>query len=108
MCARVTLSGEFVKVDKDSDEYRTYKAALVERHPSLAGYPDSHDFNLAKIDIHQVWLVGMFGGADIMTKEEYLGVATGATLDRGAPFNNGNIVRVDLQSNDDDFRDVPM
>lgn len=73
MCARVTLSGELVVVEKSSDEYAEFKAALVERHPSIGFWPDSHDFNLSKIDLQQVWLIGGFGGALIMSPEEYLG-----------------------------------
>lgn len=72
MCARVTLSGEFEIVDKASDEYSYFRAALVDRHPSMGFWPDSHDFNLAKINLQQVWLIGGFGGALIMSPEEYL------------------------------------
>merc|ERR1712238_349381 len=72
MCARVTLSGEFVIVDKASDEYAHFKAALIDRHPSMGFWPDSSDFQLAKIHLQQVWLIGGFGGAAIMSAEEYL------------------------------------
>lgn len=70
-CARLVVSGNLVKVDGDSDEGATAKAALFERHPSFKNYPKDHAFFPARLDIDGIWLIDFYGGATIMPPEDY-------------------------------------
>ena len=75
VCARVTLLGRLVAVDKQEQEYEMAIKALFERHPSMADWPEDHEWVIRKMDIHQVWLIDYFGGATILTSEEYFGAS---------------------------------
>merc|ERR1712048_1554463 len=70
-CARLVLSGNFVRLEAGSDEETTAKAALFERHPSFANFPPDHGFFAAKLEIDGVWLIDFYGGAPTITPEEY-------------------------------------
>lgn len=76
LCARVTLMGTLVAVEKkDEEEYEMAQTALFQRHPSMADWPEDHDWVVMKMDIHKVWLIDYFGGATILTPEEYFGAS---------------------------------
>jgi len=70
-CARLVLSGSFVKLAANSTEEATAKAALFERHPSFEHFPADHGFFAAKLEIDGIWLVDFYGGAPVVTTEEY-------------------------------------
>jgi len=71
-CSRLVISGNVTKVAAGSSEETTAKAALFARHPSFKQYPASHDFFIAKLDMEGLWLIDMFGGAALLSPEEYL------------------------------------
>ncbi|KAJ1455614.1 pyridoxamine 5'-phosphate oxidase-domain-containing protein [Pelagophyceae sp. CCMP2097] len=78
LCARLVLSGTFIKLENTTKEWSTAKDALEPKHPAMAGWgcfneegPSGHGFFLAKIDIKQAWLINMYGGAAVLTAEEY-------------------------------------
>ncbi len=71
MCARLTLTGKFVALEDDSEEYEFAKNAFFERHPSMAYWPTGHAWLIAKIVIQDVWLIDFFGGATILDPEDY-------------------------------------
>mmetsp|Transcript_29739 Transcript_29739/g.65471 ORF Transcript_29739/g.65471 Transcript_29739/m.65471 type:complete len:243 (+) Transcript_29739:178-906(+) len=75
VCARVTLMGRLVAVDKQEEEYEMAMEALFERHPSMADWPEDHEWVIMKMDIHQVWLIDYYGGATILTSEQYFGAS---------------------------------
>merc|ERR1712100_539392 len=41
------------------------------RHPSFANFPTDHGFFAAKLEIDGVWLIDFYGGAPVITPEEY-------------------------------------
>jgi len=71
-CARLVLSGDFVRIEADDDEYTAGHDALFERHPSFAHLPGDHGFFLGKMEIDSIWMVDMYGGATNMDVSEYL------------------------------------
>jgi hypothetical protein len=76
VCARLTLTGELVVVDEEkndsiSDEYQFAQKALFQRHPTMKEWPEDHNWVLFKLDIQDVWLIDYFGGAAILTPEDY-------------------------------------
>lgn len=71
-CARLVLSGKLMKLDSGSAEYKLAHASLLKRHPSFKLYPPGHDFFVAKMDLDGVWLIDFYGGAAIISPEDYL------------------------------------
>eukprot|EP00980_Cylindrotheca_fusiformis_P028860 scaffold22660_cov127-Cylindrotheca_fusiformis.AAC.14 len=76
ICARLTLTGDFVVVQDDSEEFEFARQAIFERHTTMAEWPDDHNWVIAKLDIKDIWLIDFFGGATILSPEEYFS-ATG-------------------------------
>ena len=70
-CARATFSGTFTKVS-DKDESNYARQSLIARHPMMATWPDSHDFNVWKLtDINEIWLIDIYGGAKSVDPKDY-------------------------------------
>lgn len=74
ICARLTLTGTLVQVDADSDEYIGAQRALFERHQSMKSWPDDHNWIIAKLEIEDIWLIDYFGGASILSVDDYMAV----------------------------------
>ena len=73
-CARVVFSGVFEDVT-DPDEEAFAKAALFERHPTMASWPDDHSWKVRKISqMTEIWMIDIFGGASIIDQAEYYAV----------------------------------
>lgn len=81
VCARLTLTGTLVELDKDSEEYQFAEDALFERHSTMKKWPNGHEWVIAKIDIEDIWLIDWFGGATILTPDEYFAVDLGDDSD---------------------------
>merc|ERR1711865_347218 len=75
-CARLVLSGNFVRLAANSSEEATAKAALFERHPSFANFPPDHGFFAAKVDLDGIWLIDFYGSATIVSPEDYFAAST--------------------------------
>jgi hypothetical protein len=76
ICARLVLTGALVVLngkDDDKDEYVMAREALFERHASMASWPSDHNWVIAKIDIQDIWLIDYFGGATILSLDDYFG-----------------------------------
>lgn len=71
VCARLTLTGQFSVIDTDSHEYVAIKQAFLERHPQMKYWPADHHWIVAKMEIQKLWLIDFFGGATILTVDEY-------------------------------------
>lgn len=71
VCARLTITGSFVILDDASEEFLFAKKAMFDRHPTMSDWPSNHEWILAKIDIQDIWLIDFFGGATILSPEEY-------------------------------------
>lgn len=74
VCARLTLTGKFVALEDDSEEFVFAKQAFFERHPSMKSWPDGHGWVVAKIDIQDIWLIDYFGGATVLDPKGYFAV----------------------------------
>ncbi|KAJ8607681.1 hypothetical protein CTAYLR_007295 [Chrysophaeum taylorii] len=78
-CARLSLTGTFANVT--GDEWDTAAAALKAKHPAMenwgcfggSGIPD-HGFYVAKLQVDQAWLIDIYGGASVLTADDYFGV----------------------------------
>lgn len=79
-CARLVLTGEFVKLsppsedgslDGDEKEWAFAQEALLERHPSMAKMPADHLPFIGKIFLKDIWFIDMYGGASILDLDEY-------------------------------------
>jgi hypothetical protein len=71
VCARLTLTGELVVLSEDSKEYEFAREAMFERHLTMTDWPENHNWVVAKLDIKDVWLIDFFGGAAILSPDEY-------------------------------------
>lgn len=76
-CARLVLTGEFVRVD-DPDEVARAKAALFARHPGERRWPAGHGFFVARIDVVDLWSLDWFGGASTLNTTAYAATDYGA------------------------------
>lgn len=72
-CARVVLSGRFVKVE-DENERQMAQASLFARHPIMPRWPEEHGWGVYKINLEEVWLIDIYGGAKSVDINEYLAV----------------------------------
>lgn len=79
-CARLVLTGSFANVT--TDEYDQAVYALKDKHPAMSSWgcfgsqgPSGHNFYIAKIDVQQAWLIDMYGGASVLTADDYFGTS---------------------------------
>eukprot|EP00469_Lotharella_globosa_P009003 CAMPEP_0167771556 /NCGR_PEP_ID=MMETSP0111_2-20121227/348_1 /TAXON_ID=91324 /ORGANISM="Lotharella globosa, Strain CCCM811" /LENGTH=236 /DNA_ID=CAMNT_0007660931 /DNA_START=41 /DNA_END=751 /DNA_ORIENTATION=- len=72
-CAKVVLSGEIVEVT-DPDEQKKFKDALFTRHPPMKSWPVDHNWKVKKMNIEDIWMLDIFGGASIITPADYYNV----------------------------------
>lgn len=73
VCARLTLSGTLVPVATSSTEFATTQATFFQRHPQMQNWPVDHEWAIVKLVVQDVWLIDYFGGAAILTPEQYYG-----------------------------------
>lgn len=71
VCARLTLSGTLVEIDDTTEEYTFAVNAFFERHPQMEFWPSDHKWKIVKLDVTDVWLIDYFGGATILSPEQY-------------------------------------
>ena len=74
VCARLTLTGRLIVLQDNSDEYDLAQQALFQRHASMKDWPHNHDWVVAKIDLHDIWLIDYFGGATNVDVNQYFNV----------------------------------
>jgi len=70
-CAHVILTGEFIKLDPESEEETFARNALFTRHPIMPDWPAGHHWFFAKIDIQNILILDWFGGAVTVPVQEY-------------------------------------
>ena len=56
---------------EEGEEANTAWEALVAAHPIMASWPVDHSWFIGKLEISNVWLINIFGGATNITPEEY-------------------------------------
>lgn len=73
-CAQVTLTGEFIKLEKNDPEWNVAKEALWTRHPVMRKWHilvPGHNWQFAKISIEHITLLDTFGGRKYPSLEDY-------------------------------------
>jgi hypothetical protein len=70
-CGRAMISGEALRVDKNSDEFNFATNAMLSRHPSSANWLNTHDFFLCKLNISSICILDWYGGPHYVTIEDY-------------------------------------
>ncbi|XP_010091953.2 protein CREG1 [Morus notabilis] len=71
-CAKLTLTGKFKLVDPKSKEAEFAKTALFSKHSEMKDWPKSHNFQIFKLEIENIFLIDWFGGPKPITSDEYL------------------------------------
>lgn len=70
LCSRLTISGVFVNIS-GTDEATTAWDALVAAHPAMALWPEDHDWYIGRLQISNLWLINIYGGAADISPEDY-------------------------------------
>lgn len=73
-CAHVILTGEFIKLEPESEEEEFARNALFTRHPIMSDWPAGHHWFFAKIDIQNILILDWFGGAVTVPVQDYFEV----------------------------------
>jgi len=76
-CAQLTLTGTFVKLEKNDPEWEVAKVALWTRHPVMRKwhiFVPGHNWQFAKINIEHITLIDTFGGRKYPDVDEYFKV----------------------------------
>ncbi|KAI3452379.1 hypothetical protein Pfo_030159 [Paulownia fortunei] len=71
-CAKITLIGKLKLLEGNSKEAEFARAALFTKHPEMKGWPKSHNFQVFKLDIENIFMINWFGGPKPLTVEQYL------------------------------------
>lgn len=71
-CARLVMSGKWVVVDPNMDTFSWAQESLFERHPIMADWPTDHGWQIARIEIDDLWFLDFFGGAYQLNVDDYL------------------------------------
>jgi hypothetical protein len=71
-CARLTFIGKYRNATEA--EIPIARAAMFERHPIMRNWStqgDFHNFHFTTMDLETIWLVDMYGGAAIISPQDY-------------------------------------
>lgn len=67
-CAKLSLHGRIV----EAPDQKAALAILLERHPSMRGWPVDHGFRAFKMEISDVFALSDYGGAHPISVADYL------------------------------------
>lgn len=67
---RITLIGNFRKIDRGSIEMATLQETWLEMHPKASLYIDFGDFNFYRLAMERAYLNGGFGKAYVLTPSD--------------------------------------
>jgi len=70
-CARAMISGEALRIPKDSDEFKFGTNAMMSHHPAAATWLKNHEFFLCKLNISSIIVLDWYGGAHYVDSEDY-------------------------------------
>jgi Pyridoxamine 5'-phosphate oxidase len=87
LCARLTLLGKLALVTTGTDEWAMAQASFYQRHPQMQSWPSNHDWTIAKLIVEEAWLIDYFGGATILTANEYFSADVSVTVGPAAPMS---------------------
>ena len=51
-----------------------HNIALFQRHTSMQSWPSDHNWIISKLVIQDIWLIDYFGGATILSLDDYFDV----------------------------------
>ena len=68
----VEVMGKFANVS-GMLEAGPAEEALFAAHPAMATWPSDHSWFIGKLNILNLWLINIYGGADNITPDEYYG-----------------------------------
>ncbi|KAL2523382.1 Pyridoxamine 5'-phosphate oxidase family protein [Forsythia ovata] len=72
ICAKITLIGKLKLVDGNSKEAEFGRTVLFVKHPEMKGWPKSHNFQVFKLEIENIFMINWFGGPKPLTVDQYL------------------------------------
>ncbi|CRL02242.1 CLUMA_CG015421, isoform A [Clunio marinus] len=70
-CARSMISGEALRVPKDSKEFEFATNAMISHHPASVNWLNTHNFFLCKLNISSICILDWYGGPHFVTVEDY-------------------------------------
>jgi hypothetical protein len=70
LCSRVAVLGAFINVT-GTDEEAHAREALFALHPAMQLWPSDHNWLVFKLEVMQLWLVNIYGGAAIISASDY-------------------------------------
>lgn len=70
-CARSMISGEALRVDKNSVEFSFATKAMISRHPASENWLNTHDFFLCKLNISSICILDWYGGPHYVSTDDY-------------------------------------
>lgn len=71
ICGRVIISGKYVQLKNDTNEYRLANESFISRHPASVRWIRAHSFFLCTLDIEQIAVLDYYGGPHYVTPEDY-------------------------------------
>ena len=71
-CARLVLTGDIQKVPKSA--VSDVSKAMFALHPEMKSWPSDHGFYFVTLNITNIWLIDMFGGASNIAPKDYYAV----------------------------------
>lgn len=70
-CGRTMISGEALRVPKDSDEFIFATTAMKSHHPASVNWLNTHDFFLCKLNISSICVLDYYGGPHFVELQDY-------------------------------------
>ena len=69
-CVRLVMTGTW-RFDLNDDERKLANESLFSRHPEMKTWPVDHHWQMGTIDVKDIWLIDIFGGASTIKVEDY-------------------------------------
>lgn len=70
-CGRIIISGKYVELKNDTNEYRVGNEAFLSRHPASTRWIRTHNFFLCTLNIEQIAVLDYYGGPHYVTPADY-------------------------------------
>ncbi|KAJ8977693.1 hypothetical protein NQ317_005426 [Molorchus minor] len=94
-CAKLIISGTFVKISNSSAEYKFGQNSLFERHPTMKNWPINHKFYVAKVDPVQIDVLDYFGGIKHVTIQDYFDANITNIINAEVQFSKVTVLQID-------------
>ncbi|XP_018572364.1 protein CREG1 [Anoplophora glabripennis] len=93
-CAKVIITGKYIKVDKKTSEYTFGQTSLFDRHPAMKTWPTGHEFFVAKVDPVQIDVLDYFGGIKHVSKEDYFNANITVIINADVEFARVSVIEI--------------